>query len=403
MKTRSWKRNLLVVWIAQFLGLGGFACAMPFIPLLLRENLGITDDSVRGMYVSVYYFSGMLSFTVATMFWGMMADRFGYKIMLLRASYAAALFFPWLAFAPSVGWLFAIRFLTSFFSGTYNAAQTLLVSTAPPEKHGFVLGTLSTALWSGQMFGYFSGGIIVHFFGYTAAFVTCGVLYLIGALLVQFFTYDNFHAGREKTAPVREKSSFSAIFSPVVLALLGLFLMMGIARRIDEPFLAMLVEVVNGREKAAFHTGIVSAVAALGGLVSGMAIGYLCDRNDPRKLLIVLLFFSALWTFLQAVSCNIAMLMAMRFLSDLVAGGLMPVMQVMLTRNTAPEHRGTFFGLSSSINMAGGLICTLLSGSIAYFFNVRGILIAASALLAIMIPYSFFTFSVISRARKSYN
>ena len=78
----------------------------------------------------------------------------------------------------------------------------------------------------------------------------------------------------------------------------------------------------------------------------------------------------------------------------------MPVMQVMLARNTAPEHRGTFFGLSSSVNTAGGLICTLLSGSIAYFFNVRGIMIAASALLTIMIPYSLFTFSVIRRSRK---
>lgn len=397
----NWKRNLAVVWLSQYLGLGGFACAMPFIPLLLRDRLGVTDDALRGAYVSIYNFLGLLSFTFSTVFWGMMADRFGYKIMLLRAGYAAALFFPLLAFAPSVGWLFAIRFATSFFSGTYNAAQTLLVCTSPSDKQGFVLGSLSTALWCGQMSGYMAGGLIVHYFGYTAAFVTCGGLYLTGTLLVHLFVQDNFHA-----APVRKDAagpgrSAGEIFTPVVLVLMGLFLLMGIARRIDEPFLAMLVEVVNGRPNAAFHTGVVSAAAALGGFLSGVTIGYLSDRVDSRKLLILLLILSVICTFLQAVSPGVGMLTGMRFLSYFFAGGLMPVMQVMLARNTDPGHRGTFFGLSSSINTAGGMICALLGGVIAFYFNVRGILMAGAAIFVLMIPYSLFTFSVLRRRRAS--
>ncbi len=214
---RNWKRNLAVVWISQFLGLGGFACAMPFIPLLLRDNLGITDDAVRGFYVSAYYFCGMTSFTIALIVWGMLADRFGYKIMLLRACYTAAFCFPLLAFAPTVGVLLMIRFFTSFFSGTYNAAQTLLATTTPPEKHGFALGVLSSALWSGQMTGYMAGGLIVHYFGYTVVFICCGALYLCSALLVQFFVYDNFtgHAAVEK----KKKTAvpFKQLLSPAVL------------------------------------------------------------------------------------------------------------------------------------------------------------------------------------------
>jgi len=32
-----WKKNLLRVWIAQFLATGGFCFAMPFIPFYIKE------------------------------------------------------------------------------------------------------------------------------------------------------------------------------------------------------------------------------------------------------------------------------------------------------------------------------------------------------------------------------
>ena len=401
----NWKRNLAVIWLSQFLGLAGFGCAMPFIPLLLRDKLGITDDAMRGVFVSAFQFSSMLSFSLATFFWGVMADRYGYKIMLLRACYAASFFFPCMAFAPTVWWLLGIRLVASFFSGTYNAAQTLLITTTPTDRHGFALGTLSTALWSGHMSGYMVGGLIVHYYGYTTAFLTCGALYLCGALLVQFFVHDNFHARRTPVVPKKPEPRPRSvrIFSPIVLALLGLFLLMGIARRIDEPFLAMIVEAVHGRNGAAFFTGVVSSVSALGGLLAGIAIGHLSDRADPRKLLLVLLVGCGASTLLEAISPNIFTLLAMRFLAFFAAGGLMPVLQIVLARNTDPEHRGTFFGMSSSVNTVGGVVCALLSGMISYRFGVRGVLVTAATLFAVMIPYSLYTFSVIGRTRTSGN
>ena len=104
----NWKKNLVFIGISQFLAMVGFGCCMPFIPLLLRENLHIVDDSIRGVFVSAYYLAGMTSLCVASTVWGILADRFGRKIMLLRASYAAAIFYPMLAFAPNVWVLIGI-------------------------------------------------------------------------------------------------------------------------------------------------------------------------------------------------------------------------------------------------------------------------------------------------------
>ena len=175
----NWKKNLFVVWLSQFLAMAGFGCCMPFIPLMLKQNLHIDDENLRGLYMSIYYLASMLSLCVATTIWGMLADRFGRKLMLLRASYGAAILYPLLAFAPNFWTLAAIRFACGFFSGTGNPARTLLVSTTPAEKHGFVLGVLSTAISSGNMLGYLMGGMIVEYYDYLEIQPLCNNRFMI--------------------------------------------------------------------------------------------------------------------------------------------------------------------------------------------------------------------------------
>ena len=429
----NWKKNLVFVGISQFLAMVGFGCCMPFIPLLMRNTLNITDDSVRGVFVSAYYFASMISLCVATTVWGMLADKFGRKIMLLRASYGAAIFYPMLAFAPNVWVLITIRFFCSFFSGTVNPAQTLLVSTTPSDKHGFVLGTLSTSTWSGNMLGYLAGGLIVHYThdNYKIAFLTCGVIYLISGLLVHLFVRENFVRPAKTAADgkaAKPKYKFRDLATPAVIWLLVMFLLMGISRRIEQPFLAEQVRAVHGDEGAAFFTGIISAAAALGGVISGILIGHLCDRMPPRKLLIPILVLSGVATVVQAIAKDIPLdftigtyhiscfkvepgctweeaakngmyhiscikgiwvLIVARFFTYLAAGGLQPVLQVMLTKVTPPELKGTFFGWSGSVNTAGGIVCSFFSAGIAYTWGVRGIFLAAATLMFLMIPLTF--------------
>ena len=395
----NWKKNLFVIWLSQFLAMVGFGCCMPFIPLLLKENLHIDNDQLRGLYVSIYYLSAMVSLCIATAVWGMLADRFGRKLMLLRASYAAAIFYPLLALAPNFWVLALIRFVCSFFSGTVNPAQTLLVATTPADKHGFVLGTLSTATWSGNMLGYLSGGLVVHYFGYTEAFFTCGAIYLISALLIHIFAKDDFNIKLAKKQRNQSKINFRDAATPAVCWLLVLFLLMGISRRIEHPFLAMLIEKVHGLNGAAFYTGITSAAAALGGFFSGLAVGWLCDRVPPRKLLGPIIILSITFTLVQAFSTNIWYLIVARFLTFFAAGGMQPVLQLMLTRITKPELRGTYFGWSGSLNTAGGIICSFISGSIAWLSGVRGIFVAAAIIMALMLPLLYPT---VRALRKEY-
>ena len=381
----NWKQNLFVIWLSQFFAMVGFGCCMPFIPLLLKENLHIDDENVRGVYVSIYYLAAMVSLCIATAVWGMLADRFGRKLMLLRASYAAALFYPLLALAPNFWVLATIRFVCSFFSGTVNPAQTLLIATTPSEKHGFVLGVLSTATSSGNMLGYLLGGVIVHFYGYTTAFFTCGAIYLASALLVQFFAKDDFSVKLVKKRREKSQYKFKEVATPAVIWLLALFLCFGVANRLVQPYMALLVETIHGFKGAAFFTGIVSAASSAGGFLSGLCVGWLCDRIVPRKLLLPILIAGAAFTAAMAFSTNVEMLILTRFLAAFAVSGIQLVLLLILTRITRPELRGTYFGWSGSVNTAGGIVCSFLGGGVVWFSGVRGVYVASAILLALMI------------------
>ena len=386
----SWKKNLIVLSLSQFMAMAGFGCCMPFIPLLLKNNLHVDSEHLRGVYVSLYYMTGMIGLTIAYPIWGMLADRFGRKIMVLRASYIAGLLYPLLSLAPNFWCLLSIRAFTSLFSGTVNPAQTLLLTSIPKEKHGLALGMMSTAIWSGDMAGYLLGGIMVDHFGYTVAFFSCGAVYILSGLLVHVFAEEHFTPPSleelQAKAAKRKKPSLKSLMSPGVGWLLLLFLLMGISRRIESPFVAMIVEKINGPEKAATITGITSTFAALGGIVAGLLIGRLTTKYSAKSLLLPVILSSGIFAISQALSVNITMLWITRFLTFMAAGCLQPVLQMMITSITDPAKHGAYLGWTASLNSGGGILCSFISAPLAWFVGVRGIFVASGVILLIMIP-----------------
>ena len=79
-----WRRNLYILWVIEFAAFTGLSLILPFVPLYVRE-LGVTDvaDVTRwsGLLLSGPF---MVSF-IATPVWGTLGDRYGQKLMVVRA------------------------------------------------------------------------------------------------------------------------------------------------------------------------------------------------------------------------------------------------------------------------------------------------------------------------------
>ena len=385
-KEINWKLNLVIVAIAQFLAMVGTGCCQPFIPLFIRENLGIVDEQLRGVYVSLYFMAGMIALTLAYPFWGRLADRFGRKRMLLRASYAATFTYPLMYFAPNIWVLLLIRLISCFLAGTVVPARTLLVTTSPKEKHGMILGTLLAVMECGHVAGYLVGGLLVHYFGYFTSFMACGSVYLTSALLVHIFTRENFVPMVKEKA---EKLKLRELASPALLWLLGIAFIFSISRRMEDPFIPVLTEHIVGIKEAALYTGIISSAASVGGVLAGLSVGWFCEKFKPERLIYVLLFFCGTGAIFQACSRDILSLIISRFFVIFMAAGFTPVIQILLLKITKPEYQGSVFGWQASMSSLGGLVCSFFAAGLTYQFGVRSIFFSSAGILFLLFVLMF--------------
>lgn len=383
-KPINWKRNLFLVWFGQIIALCGDSFALPFIPLYLRDRFGLTGEAERGACVAAYQFFGLMTFCISNPIWGMLADRYGRKLMLLRAYFLNGITIPLLMVAPSPAWLIAIKAIVSCFSGTVSASQALIVSNTPEEHHGFALGVLSTAVWSGTLLGLLGGGLIVSRFGYTAAFITCGAIFIFSGLLTLFFVRENFVPRSKTRTAAAQKLDPQLRFH--IVTLLVFLLMYATARRMDIHFVPMLVEVVGGTDRAVLYTSYISALAAAGGILSGLMFGALSDRFPTWLITLPAMLAAGATTILQGRSDSLWMLATCRFLNYFAAGGIEPVFLSALSKIVPAANRGTALGWSASVRVAGGMTAAALSGAVISHWQTRGVFFTAGTMMLMLTP-----------------
>lgn len=394
---KNWQKSLALIWISQLLAMGGYSMAMPFIPLFIKSRLGITDDGACGVGVALFTFLGMGMLAIAAPVWGKLADRYGRKLMLLRAAFISAILFPLMMFSTSLWILIAIRVAASFFSGTVNAAQTLVAAVTPEERQGFALGAISTAVWTGHMTGYFLGGMVVDKYGFDAGFIICGICFFLSGLLVLPVKENFVPVIRSVTAPKQRAWELMAGYCVTLRLLIWMILATGFLRSFDAPYLALLVEKVSPAGSAAGNTGFVSAAAALGGVISGVTIGYLADRLPSKRLLPPLMLFSGVLLVLQSYCTHFGWIMLFRFLGFMAMGGIDPVIQRLISSYAGKEKRGQVFGVMQGFSVGGTMLSALFSAGVIYLTGVKGVFVTGGVLFMIC---AFPAFRILVRAEK---
>ena len=396
-----WMINLIALWFSQILVMAGFSALIPFIPLFITQQLGISDKSQVAVAVSLFSFFGSMAYAIFCPIWGKLSDRFGVKPMLLRGTFVTCFIFPLMGyvkgmasgistifpFVSAVGLLIFLRFLSAACAGTTAASQVMIVRTVPDDKQGFALGSLTTSVWGGSMLGNVIGGLIIDKYGFLASFWFCGILYLLAGVAI-LFTRDN--PVRLKPAPKRIARNgirnFMPSFTNAVWIMMGLFLLMGIVRSLEAPYIALKVKELAGAEKAAYWTGIVSAFVCIASVVSGVVSGWLSDRYSPKKILIPALSVSAVALILQGMANNLVLFALARSLLYIAAGGFHPVLQKALSLITPKRKRGAVFGFSSCMNSSGVMLSALLGGYIYMCTTINGVFYVTAVAQLLSLP-----------------
>jgi DHA1 family multidrug resistance protein-like MFS transporter len=152
----NWKRTLLILWIADFFGAMGMSLILPFLPLYI-EQLGVHQIGEVERWTG-WIFSGQ--FIVSVFFqplWGAMADKYGRKVMLLRAGFGMGIVTALMGLVTQPWQLLVLRIINGVFSGFMSMSVSLQASVTPNEHSVKALGTLQTGLVAGNLLGPLAG------------------------------------------------------------------------------------------------------------------------------------------------------------------------------------------------------------------------------------------------------
>jgi DHA1 family multidrug resistance protein-like MFS transporter len=369
--SEPWQRNLAVIWIAELIAIAGFSAYNPFMPYYVQE-LGVQRLE------EVEFWSGLLiaasAVGMATMapVWGSLADRYGRKPMVVRAMFGGALATALMGFSQNVYQLAGLRAVQGALAGTVAAATTLVASSAPPERRGFALGLLQTAVYLGNSLGPTLGGQIADHLGYRPTFwVTAGCLFS-GGVLVAVFVHEKF-TSPEKTTSGEKASLWEGLsivlHTRLLLVIFGVRVMMRMGLRTVSPMLPLFVQqIARAGTKVASLTGNIEGLAAAASAVTAVVLGRASDRIGYRRIIIVCGLVACVSSALMAGVQNPAQLLVFRALGGAAMGGVLVSISALLAASVPKSRFGAVFGtdtcLVSAANASGPMIGAFLAATL---------------------------------------
>lgn len=392
---KNWKVNLAATWIAQFLCIAGFSVAFPFIPFYIRE-LGVADLHQVELWTGLLNSGAAVSMALISPVWGLLADRRGRKLMVLRSTIGGSIILAAMAFAGNVQQLFVLRIIQGMLTGTVPAFMTLVASFVPSSQAGFSLGLMQMAVYTGSFVGPFIGGVIADQVGYRWTYVVTGSLLLIAGILVHFIVQERFVPPTEKPngTGLGECTSTIVHSLPVlgaVLTLSGFYL----GSTTASPMLPLFVEsLLPDPGTVNTSTGTVYGVVAISSALAAALIGRLSDRIGYRRILITCSGGAMLGLMGQATAQSYGLLLVMSFITGIFTGGMIPAANAILARDAPREQQGAIYGMSNSANAAGRAIGPMLGAAVATSWGLRAPFWTGAAVFGLV---SIWVMSVVGR------
>jgi MFS family permease len=377
---------MFVCLAGSFTTIVAMTLMLPFLPLYVAQ-LGVKSPAAVIQWSGIAYGATFLTAACAAPLWGRLADRYGRKLMLIRASIGMTVAMSAIGMAGNVWQLVALRLFAGI-AGGYASGSTVFVATQTPKHRvGWALGMLSSGIMAGSLAGPLIGGALPPLIGIRKTFWLAGAVIFLTFLATVFLIKEDFRPAPPKPKAAR---AGAAQANRAVFAMLLTGVMLMVAQMSIEPIITVYVAtLVHNARSLTVIAGVVMAAAALGSILSASRLGRLADRIGHWNVVIGALAVSALLLIPQAFVTAAWQLVGLRFLMGLSLGGLLPCIAAVI-RHAAPEGgAGKFLGYSTSAQYAGQVAGPLLGGFVGGQYGMRPVFLATAILLAAAAAYNW--------------
>lgn len=383
-----WRRTLYVIWLAQFIAMVGMSLVVPFLPFYIRD-LGVTREEDVALWSGIVFSGPFLFSFFLTPIWGYLGDRYGRKLMVVRAIFGLAISQALIGFSQSVEMLLFFRMLQGAISGFIASALALVSATTPSEKSGYAISILQAAIASGNVVGPLLGGTLADAMGYRPVFFIVAGFCTVAGILVVTLVHEERQPSPRGAARTSLVGNFRYAYRSRSIrhALMTIFLaQMGVLML--QPIFALYVEMLEPNE--AYLATIAGAVFAVPGLFMVIGSPWWGQRNDKKsykKNLTLALSGTAAAYIAQGFCTDVFQLIPFRALQGFCMAGMLPALFSYVSKNTALIRRGGVMGIASSFQVLANMIGPTGGGLVAAGLGLRETCFIAGGVLLVTVVY----------------
>ncbi|WP_413585298.1 TCR/Tet family MFS transporter [Bdellovibrio sp. HCB274] len=349
------------IFATIFLDALGIGVLIPVFPEVIRR-FGHDPSFVNhyfGYFISVY---ALMQF-VASPVLGSLSDRYGRRPVLLISLLGAGLDYLLMAFAPTLGILFAGRIVSGLTGASMTVASSYMADISDDSNRSANFGMIGAAFGLGFIVGPALGGLLGHY-GHQAPFIAAAVFNLLNFAFGYFILPESLDEAHRRKIELKRlnplQSLAKVLFRPGMRILVWLYLLLSLAGQSHGSIWTLFTQY-----KFNWSTFEVGLSLSFIGISIAFVQGYLTRVTVPRwgelKTVNIGLMFCAISYVGYALVTQGWMLYAVMALTCL--NGLTgPAAMSLISKDTPPQEQGelqgTLISIASITSIIGPLIYT---------------------------------------------
>jgi len=350
----------------------GLGIIIPVVPQLLQHLMHITDRSdisaiaKPAMYMTFIY--AAMQFIFAPIL-GSLSDHYGRRPILLFSLLGFGIDYIFLAFAPSIGWLFVARVFSGITGSSITTAAAYMADISDEKTRAKNFGMIGAAFGVGFIIGPLLGGLLGELGPRIPFFVAAG-LALINALYGYFILPESLDKEHRRPFDIKRANpigslknlkKYPAVFG-LIIALLFIYLA---SHSVQSNWSFANISKFGWTPKTiGISLGIIGLLV---GLVQGLLIRVVNPKIGNEKSVYYGITLYAIGLILFAFASQSWMMFL--FLVPYCLGGISgPALQALISvhvpRNEQGELQGSLTGLQSLTSIVGP---PMMIGLTSYF------------------------------------
>ncbi|MDB5987201.1 MAG: transporter [Nevskia sp.] len=344
------------IFVTALIDVLSFGIIIPVLPPLVVAFAG--GDPVHGARIYGLFGTAwaLMQFVFSPLL-GALSDRFGRRPVILLSCFGLGLDYLFMAFAPTLAWLFVGRIISGITAANFSTASAYIADVTPPEKRAGAFGLVGAA-WG---FGFVLGPALGGFLGAIEprlAFVGAAVLALLNALYGLFVLPESLpHEKRSAFSWKRANplGSLTLLRSQTqLLGLAGVNLLYWLAHNVLPSAFVLYAGYRYGWNARTMGlllaaTGICNILVQIGLIKPVVA------RLGERRTLLAGLLFGAIGFAMYGLAPNGTLVWFCVPVFSLI-GLFGPASQALMTRLVSPSQQGQLQGANGCVMALTGLI-----------------------------------------------